>query len=86
MKAKVITKPVEKKFEPLTMEVTFETMDECLEMFARLNVSGSWLTSQARYWTCEGVPIERCQGVLNIQSTAWENIGEVVLKHIREQA
>lgn len=86
MKSKVIKFVPEKKFEPLVLEITFETMDECLEMYARLNMSGEKVAVDTHHWNDMTYNLNSVRTALRSASRCWENIGERVAKHIREQA
>jgi hypothetical protein len=47
MKIKVVEKTTEKKFTPITVEITFETLDDLANMFARTNASPSKISYAA---------------------------------------
>lgn len=82
MKAKLISTP--KVFEPFTVQVTFESREEALSMFARLNIAGSVLAAAPDDWSDRGIDSGQvCTALMSEGSrNLWRTLGQIVYQQI----
>lgn len=82
MKTKMLTKP--KAFEPFTVQVTFESREEALSMFARLNIAGSVLADRPDDWSDRGIDSGQvCTALMSEGSrNLWRTLGQIVYQQV----